>query len=314
MSHAAVCDENFAFIRARLRLAKEILEESDRLPGVSGYCEIPSGTEKYHPRHEREALVIYLLLTCFDKLGQNSRFISLDDWLCSNKQKHVAERDSCITSLPIQATPLEAARALSSEYRKLYGVRNAFYAGISSLSEKDKHRLLKSIQVSISPDYGRYGPNVSNESYPLEETDPRKEAMRLRYLYQKRNRFTHRLEQNDRGSAPFASLLPGLYRDGAKENAAVWMIKICEGNPVYMCGLQEVKYDQGEKVHYVFTAYDWPFLLFEVLHSAIGASFDRTDIHLTFQVSKYCGDQVMRWPSVDHKAIRLLCSDPESTL
>ena len=165
-----------------------------------------------------------------------------------------------------------------------------------------------------APDYGRHGPNVSTEAVPLEETNSRKETMRFRYLYQKRNRFTHRLEQNDRGSAPFASLLPGLDRAGANENAASWMIEIREGKPVYMCGLQEVKYDQGEQVHYVFRAYDWPFLLFEVLHSAIGASFDRTDIHLTFHVTKECGDQVMRWPSVGHKEIRLLCQDPGSTL
>lgn len=314
MSHAAMRDEKLAYIRARLRLAKEILEESDRLPGLSGYREISSAADKYHPRHEREALVIYLLLTCFDKLGQDRRFLSLDNWLCSKKQNHVAERDSCILSLPTQATPLEAARALSSEYRKLYGVRNAFYAGIYSLSEEDMHRLLRSIQVSISPDHGRHGPNVSTGSFPLEETDPRKQIMRFRFLYQKRNRFTHRLEQNDRGSAPFASLPPSLYKAGAKENAASWIIEIHEGNPVYMCGIQEIKYDQREKAHYIFTAHDWPFLLFEVLHSAIEIPFDRTNIDLSFQVRKNRGDQVMYWPSVDHKSIRLLCSGRESSL
>lgn len=309
MSQVAISDENLTYIHARLRLAKEILEESDRLPGLSGYREITSGADRYHPRHEREALVIYLLLTCFDKLGQKRRFLTLDGWLCSKKQKHVAEKDQCITAMPIQATPSEAARALSSEYHKLYGVRNAFYTGINSLSGPDKQRLLRAIEISVNPDYGRYGPNVSTPSFPLDETYIKKESVRYNFLYQKRNRFTHQLEQNDRGSVPSASLLPGMYSAEANENAASWMISISDGKPVYMCGLQEVECDGEDKVYYVVTAYDWPFLLFEVLYSAIGVSFDRTDIKLSFQVRKASLDHVLYWPFVEHKAIRSLCSD-----
>ncbi len=77
-----------------------------------------------------------------------------------------------------------------------------------------------------------------------------------------------------------------------------------------MCGFQEIQFIDKKQMHYVFTIYDWPFLLFEVLYEAIGASFDRTDIRLRFLVTKRLSDlDKMYWPSVEHKDISTLLED-----
>ena len=49
--------ETNEFVFARLRLAQQLIEESDHLEGRNGY---DFGSEQwwFHPRHEREALVV----------------------------------------------------------------------------------------------------------------------------------------------------------------------------------------------------------------------------------------------------------------
>jgi hypothetical protein len=116
---------NSDFVRARLGLAQALLEDSDRLPGDSGYY--ADLWAERHPRHEREALVNYLLLTCIDKLGQKRRFLSFDDWLNSKKAKHENERAHVLDGLQAFTSHEDAARALSSRYFQLYGVKNRFF-------------------------------------------------------------------------------------------------------------------------------------------------------------------------------------------
>ena len=82
-------------VLSRLRLAQALLEESDKLPGREGY-DWQSRSRVYHPRHEREALVIYLLLTCFDLLGQERKFLDFDGWL---RKKTNEERERAIKAM-----------------------------------------------------------------------------------------------------------------------------------------------------------------------------------------------------------------------
>ena len=60
--HRSVDEAKVHAIHRRLVLAKDILEDSDKLPGRLGITDDGSAILK-HPRHDREALVIYLLLT-----------------------------------------------------------------------------------------------------------------------------------------------------------------------------------------------------------------------------------------------------------
>ena len=162
---ATVEAEVSELVRSRLRLAQSILEESDALEGRSGY-ELDQWERGFHPRHEREALVTYLLLTCFDYLGQKRKFITLADWIKSKKPHHASERCRALESLQPNATHIDAACALADEYHRLYGVNNAFTQGINNLPETARQLLLASVVVSICPEYGIHGPNVSTPAYP----------------------------------------------------------------------------------------------------------------------------------------------------
>ena len=98
MNKKKISRETEDFIHARLILAQELLEESDRLEGIQAYkfC-----TEKLtHARHEREALVVYLLLTCFDRLGQTQgKHISFQNWLESKKEPYTSQKSVALKQL-----------------------------------------------------------------------------------------------------------------------------------------------------------------------------------------------------------------------
>jgi hypothetical protein len=266
--------ENAEFILARLRLAQSLLEESDLLEGHSGY-NYASDKWWLHPRHEREALVAYLLLTCFDRLGQERRFTTLSDWLKSKKTQHIAERTTALDCLPTNATPLEAACVLADEYQSLYGVRNAFCQGIDNLSDEGRKRLFSSVNLAFNPEYGKHGPNVSTPGYPLEDVKLERE-LKIKHFYKKRNRFTHRLEQYHSASTPMLS-------DKHIPNGSSWTVAIRDEKLSYW-GVHHEHEPLNTGGAYVYTISDWPFVLFEVLYEAIGLSFERTSIKLRFHV------------------------------
>lgn len=288
--------ETDEFVSARLRLAQELLEESDHLEGRDGY---DFGSDKWwvHPRHERESLVVYLLLTCFDRLGQYQKYVSFTDWLKSNKAVYVSERNTVLTSLPSDSSPVETARKLTEAYQDIYGVKNSFYQGILNLPEDAKEKLLKSVSLTFNPEYGMHGPNVSTPSFPLE--DKKKELqLKLKYLYNKRNRFTHRLDQYHSSSIPFTS-------EKVVQNGASWGASFRDSQLSYMGVHQEhEKLNSGGAN--VYTIRDWPFVLFETLYSAIGIQFDRTNINLTFQVMVWSKDMshVTTYNGVNHKYLK----------
>lgn len=274
MSSNNTSTQQVDLIKARLRLAQELLEESDRLPGHSGYDlnNIKLGKPLYHPRHEREALVIYLLLTCFDLYGQEKGHITHQNWLNSHQADHENERQTVLDALPAEATHLEAARALAAEYQRIYGARVAFYRGIEKLPEDAKQQLFSSIHVQRSPDYP---PNVSGPAFPLED-DSLEKKLQLEYLYEKRNKFTHRLHQHHHSSEPLIS-------NFRFPNGSSWFVMVMNGKLSYMSKNQERK-PIGTGGYYVFDVGAWPFVLFGVLYAAIGIQFDRTSIKLKFQV------------------------------
>ncbi|MDK9706771.1 MAG: hypothetical protein OEL83_06935 [Desulforhopalus sp.] len=274
MNIDTIKSENAEFILARLRLAQALLEESDHLVGNSGYNH-SSDRWWLHPRHEREALVAYLLLTCFDRLGQVRRFMTHSDWLKSKKTQHIAERSKALDCLPTNATPVEAACALADEYQSLYGVRNAFCNGIDSLPEEGRKRLFSSIRLVFRPEFMEHGSNVSTRACPLEDVKLERE-LQVKHLYKKRNQFTHRLDQFQMSSTPMVS-------DSKIPNGSSWVVEITDEKLFYW-GVHQEHEPVETGGAYVYTIIGWPFVLFEVLYDAIGLPFERTSIKLRFHV------------------------------
>lgn len=297
MNKITSCRGKQTKVLARLKLAQALLEESDRLEGREGY---DFGKEQWwlHPRHEREAVVSYLLLTCFDLLGQNERHLSFQDWLKSNRNEQIAERNSVLSHLPDGCSALDCATALADQHQKIYGVRNSFYRGITNLHEESQDRLFSNVNLCHNPDFGNQGPNVSTPSFPIADKH-REREMKLKFLYQKRNQFTHGLEQHITSSLP-------LFSDPNIPKCGAWIVEIRDNQLHYWGANQEhvISKDNGA---YVYTLSDWPFCLFEVLHFAIGRKFDRTSINLRFQVRLFDS----RFPtkvgilnSVEHSALK----------
>jgi hypothetical protein len=218
--------------------------------------------------------------------------------LKSNKLQHANERSNVLDHLPTGVTPLEVACKLADEYQSRYGVRNAFYRGIDNLSEEGRKRLFSSVSISFNPEYDRHGPNVSTPSYPLEDMESERE-LRLKYLYNKRNRFTHRLDQHHSASTPILS-------DKYIPEGASWTAWIRDDRLTYLGCHQEYTPSQTDGV-YAYTTSDWPFVLFEVLYDAIGHPFERTSIKLKFHVqffSKAEPNIVGSYPVVAHQDLK----------
>lgn len=273
MNLESVHEENAKYVFARLKLAQSLLEESDRLPGWSGY-DLASQNEWWrHPRHERESLVNYLLLTCFDRLGQTRGFTTFKDWLSSKRKEHIDEREKALQTLKSSTSPLVIAASLAEHHQEIYGVRNSFYRGIESLSEEWQKKVLDSITVSFNPLYGTLGTNVSSPSYPLDD-DLRERGLRLKHLYEKRNAFTHRLDQYFTASNSFRF---------SRDEEPLWKAMIKDSSLVYLSSHQEIESLKGGGA-YVYSFVGWPFILFKALHSRLGSEFDRTEINIKFSV------------------------------
>jgi hypothetical protein len=111
--------------------------------------------------------------------------------------------DQVLRTFDAATSPLQSATALADQYQTLYGVSNAFYRGIEGMSEELQKKLLASVTVGHDPIYGTLGPNTSTVCHPL-GNDALERRLKLQYLYDKRNAFTHRLEQHHVASSPFA--------------------------------------------------------------------------------------------------------------
>lgn len=286
-------------IFSRLQLAQQLLEESDGLAGRDGYDLNGKNGRKwcFHPRHEREALVVYLLLTCFDKLGQKRSFTTFPNWLRSHKVIHTTEKENILNSFTENIDIVESSVRLFEGYQSIYGVRNAFYEGIKGLPENAKKQLFESVKISFCAEFGMHGPNVSLPSKPLEDKGLELD-LKLKYLYSKRNRFTHKLDQYHICSAPIMS--------GMRfKNGSSWVAMI-ENKRIAYIGSHHEHETVSPGGAYVYTIDNWPFALFETIYGALGVVFERTSIKLKFRVMVFSEDRstVTTYNAIDHRYLK----------
>ncbi|PQZ67642.1 hypothetical protein CQ050_17410 [Achromobacter sp. MYb9] len=260
-------------------LAQRILEDSDLLPGADA---ISYGT---HERHEREALVVYLLLTCFDTLGQAEEYLPFRNWISSKQERHLHEVAKALADEPemVAQGPTQATQALLARHTELYGVGNAFRNGINYLEEGARNWLFSSISVGKLPEEARVNTHTSYPSIPLENQAVEHE-LKTTYLYKLRNEFTHELSQRQFCSTPqnsfIARQLLRLPPDDTTHIAS-WLAAVTASGLVQCGGSHHER--RGSKYGLIsYTVSDWPFVLFEVLYSAIGVPFSRTSIKLNF--------------------------------
>jgi len=199
-----------------------------------------------HPWRYFDALMYYLLLTCFDLLGQSPEWVSFSEWL-ESKRKAV-EREEAVRSIPDGSNPVDIARHLNSRYEASYGVRMSFNRFILDiLTDEERAKLYCSIQIV----QGRMGgdPNTSYPAlgYVVDEKSKRE------FLFNLRNKFTHNaviMGSSAGGISPV--VYEGIAIDGKLEN-------------VYTEIHRESK--NGEWL--IYTVRDWPFVLKSLVESAL---------------------------------------------
>src|SRR5579872_3310205 len=130
-------------ISARLAMVKVLIEFAEGLAGPARILETSDGGWS-HVYGEYDALVTYLLLTCFDALGQEDRWIDFSSWLRTDRGNE--EREQAVHAFSM-SDPVLAAAHLYDAYNAVYGVRRGFYHLIDTMNGDERDRLLRSIQV-----------------------------------------------------------------------------------------------------------------------------------------------------------------------
>jgi hypothetical protein len=133
-----------------------------------------------HPWIYFDSLRNYLLLTCFDLLGQPSAYKDFQTWLVAKSAE--TERTAALAKLSESTAPLEIASIVHREYLAIHGTRNAFFRFIDEvLPVPARAALLYSVRIR------RIDPNLNKEIEVVES-----EGDKIRWLYNIRNSYTHK--------------------------------------------------------------------------------------------------------------------------
>lgn len=126
-----------------------------------------------------ERLITYLLLTCFDILGQSDGWTHFGNWL--NTKKGGPDLTQVTSS-----DPIGVAKELYDQWLSKYGIRNSFYRFIDEcLDQPTRQRLLDSLEIKKYPLPPAEGALSRQSQIPTSDEE------KLRYLYKVRNSFTH---------------------------------------------------------------------------------------------------------------------------
>jgi hypothetical protein len=126
--------------------------------------------------HQQEALYTYLLLTCFDLLGQPTAWKTYEAWLNSSDTE--LERQRALNALSGDNI-IESSKQLYLEYQKIYGVKNAFFRFLRTVLPRGiRYKLLDSFRII----YYKDGQKVSIGKVVDKEN----------YLFAMRNNYTHK--------------------------------------------------------------------------------------------------------------------------
>lgn len=139
-------------------------------------------TRLYYPQ-----IRTYLILTCFDQLGQPDEWRFFPDWMKSKKKRQ--EREDIIANLTYESLE-DFTMKIYRKYNEKYGVKRAFTKFIKNvIDEPTRVQLLESMKISI-----RQEPDLQEVAQTKEEmTD-----LKIKYLYKIRNDFTHNTYSKER--------------------------------------------------------------------------------------------------------------------
>jgi hypothetical protein len=218
----------------RCQVAKRVFEQNEMLRGRRDLFR-KMGDVWTHGYIDHDAIVTYLLLTCFDLLGQPAKWMTFDNWLRASDT--AVARNAVTAALPTKDDPITAAELLFREYQSTYGVRNSFFRFINAeITESARRGLLDSITIHTSSGIALQDDQLSR-----------------RFLYDFRNRFTHSGITGGSGTRALASQ-PLILKGGT----LLW-------------GSEQI-WSDGDRSYWVRR---WPFVLFDTLGDYLGVDYPK---------------------------------------
>lgn len=230
----------------RMTLAKNRLELVSIITSLKPQFEGPQHMQTFengwtHTWQFFDSLRIYLLLTCFDLLGQPESYKDFPSWLSAKST--FEERRAAISRLTNPKDPASSAAELYHAYNETYGTRKSFFRFVQVvLPESSRNELLFSIKL-------RRIDNVLNTE--IEEIGEDRE--KLKYLYKLRNLFTHNALYPASGDA-------GLF----PEVDQWWLI---DGK--LMKGYRAIYQDTRDTDRIEFSVRDWPDALIRAVNVGV---------------------------------------------
>ena len=194
-----------------------------------------------HPWIYFDSLRNYLLLTCFDLLGQPSEYKDFQSWLASSAT--ASERAAIIASMDKAIGPTDAATALYRSYLDSYGSRRSFFRFINEvIPDATREQLLHSIMI-------RQIDTVKNlETAKVESHDEK-----IKFLFGIRNTYTHQAMNTGSPSA-------GVFPDWNE-----WRVI----NGVPMKGYETIKFEKRPAARIDYCVRDWPDVLVRTVNAGI---------------------------------------------
>lgn len=245
----------------RRKLVLERIQLVNQLTNVKNHFKGRHLTEKTgkntvtHPYKHYFALRNYLLLTCFDILGQPSDWLDFKSWLISKRKSD--ERKVVLENIQT-VNKVDITKSIYEEYLKIYGVKNSFYRFIREIiSAKNRSNLFKSIsanRITSEAEEFEDGTHTTRGAENYKISDQQKE----KFLFNFRNSFTHKGVSFGHAGAgivsePFDLEGPQLYDKN-------------EG-PFYLALSVHEEKINGEII--VYKVSKWPELLIEIIESEI---------------------------------------------
>lgn len=245
--------EKNILVRDRLRLVDHLNMAEHYFKGRLYGRDLPNN-EVIYPLYENYfGLKIYLLLTCFDILGQRGEWLDFNSWLLCKKKEKKKEKDEIFQKNHFNGNPETYIASIHKEYSNIYGVKNSFYYFVQNvISQENRFKLFNSISTTeIVSEYKIN--NDGTHSPPCGKQIALDEDLKLKFLFQLRNSFTHK------GIAYGTSI--GAVFDINRSHEVV------NGEPYhYMYGIHKEQIN-GKTI--VWEVRQWPFILSEILNETI---------------------------------------------
>jgi hypothetical protein len=235
--------DSLNLVKSRIKLVHDLTNLKVNFVGGDKIIEV--GERGWtHPYKDYQALRFYLLLTCFDVLGQPAEWKDFNSWLA---KKDNPERDEVLAKA-VGLTVLEGTKILYNHYNAIYGVKNSFYRFIKEIiSEQRREELLRSITIR----------KYCNEPYRELEYNATDDD-KVKFLFTIRNSFTHK-------ALSLASPGGGIMMYEDIEEDGIWD----EEQQKQLYGEIEIFRETKAEFSLLYAVRRWPALLHEILDEEV---------------------------------------------